>query len=120
MEVCALLTSKDFFFSLQSVQINTHLNRGRIERTGEEGLFPSNFVEEQGKPASSVTDGPTYTLSLSFLFYFFFLTSLPHSFQFCLLIRIINARYKSLYDYDAEDNTEISIKEGIIEGVQCN
>lgn len=60
--------------------------KGRLERTGEEGLFPSNFVEEQGKPASAVADGPA----------------------------VINARYKSLYDYDAEDNTEISIKENDI------
>jgi hypothetical protein len=60
--------------------------KGRLERTGEEGLFPSNFVEEQGRPASSVADGPA-----------------P-----------INARFKSLYDYDAEDNTEISIKENDI------
>jgi hypothetical protein len=60
--------------------------KGRLERTGEEGLFPSNFVEEQGKPPSAVADGPA-----------------P-----------INARFKSLYDYDAEDNTEISIKENDI------
>jgi hypothetical protein len=60
--------------------------KGRLERTGEEGLFPSNFVEEQGKPPSAVADGPA----------------------------LINARYKSLYDYDAEDNTEISIKENDI------
>jgi hypothetical protein len=60
--------------------------KGRLERTGEEGLFPSNFVEEQGKPQSDVADGPA-----------------P-----------INARYKSLYDYDAEDATELSIKENDI------
>jgi hypothetical protein len=60
--------------------------KGRLERTGEEGLFPSNFVEEQGKPQSAVADGPA----------------------------LINARYKSLYDYDAEDATELSIKENDI------
>jgi len=60
--------------------------RGRLERTGEEGLFPSNFVEEQGKPQSDVADGPS----------------------------VINARFKSLYDYDAEDATELSIKENDI------
>lgn len=57
--------------------------RGRLAN-GTEGLFPSNFVEEQGKPSSAqATSG----------------------------VNEINAEFKSLYDYDAEDNTEISIKE---------
>jgi len=57
--------------------------RGRLAN-GAEGLFPSNFVEEQGKPASQPSASG---------------------------VNEINAEFKSLYDYDAEDNTEISIKE---------
>jgi len=57
--------------------------RGRLAN-GSEGLFPSNFVEEQGKTASQPNASGANE---------------------------INAEFKSLYDYDAEDNTEISIKE---------
>jgi hypothetical protein len=56
--------------------------RGRLAN-GSEGLFPSNFVEEQGKDPVVTGTGSN----------------------------VINANYKALYDYDAEDNTEISIKE---------
>jgi len=62
--------------------------RGRLTN-GAEGLFPSNFVEEQGKAASP--NGGTAGGA-----------------------NAINADFKSLYDYDAEDNTEISIKENDI------
>jgi len=55
--------------------------RGRLQVSLKEGLFPSNFVEEQGK--ATVTSGPIE----------------------------IRSEYIALYDYDAEDNTEISIKE---------
>jgi len=55
--------------------------RGRLQVSLREGLFPSNFVEEQGK--ATVTSGPIE----------------------------IRSEYVALYDYDAEDNTEISIKE---------
>jgi len=57
--------------------------RGRLAN-GSEGLFPSNFVEEQGKTVSQPNASGANE---------------------------INAEFKSLYDYDAEDNTEISIKE---------
>jgi len=57
--------------------------RGRLTN-GSEGLFPSNFVEEQGKAASAVPSNG---------------------------VNEINATFKALYDYDAEDNTELSIKE---------
>jgi len=58
--------------------------RGKLAN-GAEGLFPSNFVEEVGKAAATggVPSGEN----------------------------AINAEYKAIYDYDAEDNTEISIKE---------
>jgi len=55
--------------------------RGRLQNNGKEGLFPSNFVEEQGKPSAG-----SGTIE-------------------------IRSDYVALYDYDAEDNTEISIKE---------
>jgi len=55
--------------------------RGRLSN-GAEGLFPSNFVEEQGK-VSAAPSGDNY----------------------------ISADYKALYDYDAEDPSELTIKE---------
>jgi len=58
--------------------------RGRLQNNGKEGLFPSNFVEEQGKPSAG-----SGTIE-------------------------IRSDFVALYDYDAEDNTEISIKENDI------
>lgn len=59
--------------------------RGRLP-TGAEGLFPSNFVEEQGKTPTTDTpvgDSNSYA-----------------------------GDYVALYDYDAEDENELTIKEG--------
>eukprot|EP01125_Pyxidicula_operculata_P012445 TRINITY_DN4082_c0_g1_i1.p1 TRINITY_DN4082_c0_g1~~TRINITY_DN4082_c0_g1_i1.p1 ORF type:complete len:461 (-),score=154.50 TRINITY_DN4082_c0_g1_i1:91-1473(-) len=54
--------------------------RGRNSK-GEEGVFPSNFVEPKGQSSTSGTVE-------------------------------INADFVALYDYDAEDPTELTIKEG--------
>jgi len=61
--------------------------KGRLNSTGVEGLFPSNFVEENAGAAQPVASAVKLSSSE------------------------IKAEYIALYDYDAEDNTEISIKE---------
>jgi len=63
--------------------------KGRLNSTGVEGLFPSNFVEEKVGAAAPVTNAVKQSPSGS----------------------EVKAEYIALYDYDAEDNTEISIKE---------
>jgi len=59
--------------------------RGRNKK-GKEGVFPSNFVEIIGEEGAAANTG-TVT---------------------------INADFQALYDYEAEDETELSIKEGEI------
>jgi len=58
--------------------------RGRNQK-GEEGVFPSNFVEVVGEEGAA-TAGTV----------------------------MVNADFQALYDYDAEDETELTIKEGEI------
>jgi len=58
--------------------------KGR-NKSGVEGVFPSNFVEVVGEEGG----GPSGTVD-------------------------INADYTALYDYEAEDETELTIKEGEI------
>jgi len=64
--------------------------KGRLAN-GSEGLFPSNFVEDQGKAASGGGGGEATANANG--------------------VTEIMADFRSLYDYDAEDDTEITIKE---------
>jgi len=60
----------------------TVVGGGEETKKGEEGVFPSNFVEVVGQEG-----GTAGTLD-------------------------INADYQALYNYEAEDETELTIKEG--------